>query len=231
LRFFTAELAWKAPFEVLRMWIVLFLVLLGFVAVLSDPGRLKRHPFSRRRLNDLQSLLFQRLLAASLMAPVLIFAILDKPDWWSFSRAAWMSIFLIALILPPLAILTVNKSKDEKQEAIFAPMTRGSWLWVQYLTFTTAYMIMYEVLMRGVFLYALADQFHIILAVAINTLLYAAMHLTKNLKEALLCIPLGIFLCWLTLYTGSIWPAAFFHLIFAVSFELSYSSKLNHVNA
>jgi len=110
-------------------------------------------------------------------------------------------------------------------------MTRGSWLWVQYLMITAAYMIIYEILMRGTVLFMLTDQFPVVYAVAINTLIYAAMHLVKNLKEALLCIPLGIFLCWLTLYTGSIWPAAAFHLIFAFSFELSYSAKLNHVNA
>jgi membrane protease YdiL (CAAX protease family) len=165
------------------------------------------------------------------MVPVVVIEIVEKPTWWAFSSSAWMSIGLIVLILPILAMLTVKKTQDHRQEALFAPMTSGSWLWIQYLTITAAYMITYEILLRGAFLSLLTDNFTMIYAVAINTVVYAVMHLAKNLKEALLCVPLGIFLCWLTLHTGSIWPAAFFHLIFAFSFELSYSAKLNHANA
>ena len=213
------------------MLIGLLVVLFFVLALLSFPGRISRNPVTGRAFTDLESLLIQRSIAVLFMFPVLIVYLSTFSQWCRLPQSALISIALIALILPPAAMLSVKKTSDARMEILFSRLTKGSPQWLFYLVVTFAYMIAYELLMRGVFLNYLIGNMDVIFAVAINTLVYAAMHLFKNLKEALLCIPLGIFLCWITLYTQSIWPAAIFHLIFALSFELSYAAKLKHANA
>jgi len=212
------------------MLIGLFVLLLTVLALLSLPGRFTRNPVTGGVLNDLQSLLAQRSIAVIMMIPVIIVCIRGFSDWLEFSRGAWISIILIALTVPPIAVLSVKRTTDTRMEILFSKLTTGSSQWLFYLLVTVAYMVAYEFLMRGIVLGYLIEHMDVIFAVALNALIYAGMHLFKNLKEALLSLPLGVFLCWITLYTQSIWPAAFFHLTFALSFELCYGAKPKHIN-
>ncbi|HBP46032.1 MAG TPA: hypothetical protein DD635_09010 [Flavobacteriales bacterium] len=84
-----------------------------------------------------------------------------------------------------------------------------NWLgWALYLTG-------YEFLFRGVLLFPLVDALGSWPAVAINTVLYSATHVPKGRNEAIGAIPLGFLLCWVTLQTGSLWPAILVHIFMA----------------
>ncbi len=79
----------------------------------------------------------------------------------------------------------------------------------------TLYLLGYETLFRGVLLMPVADQIGIWPAIAVNTALYSATHVPKGLNETIGAIPLGIVLCLVTLFSGTIWIAFIVHLVMA----------------
>lgn len=81
------------------------------------------------------------------------------------------------------------------------------------------YLLGYEFLFRGLLLFGCVNCCGVLPAVAINIALYALAHLPKGRKETIGSIPMGLFLCWMTLYTGSIWTAFAVHCLLALSNE------------
>ena len=85
--------------------------------------------------------------------------------------------------------------------------------WMVYLTG-------YEFLFRGLMLTSCYNAFGYWPAIVINLALYSALHLPKGLKEATAAIPFGLLICYLTLESGSIFPAILIHSVQAISCEL-----------
>jgi len=92
-----------------------------------------------------------------------------------------------------------------------------------------AYLLAYEFLFRGFLLFAFLPaeasaqagelNLNIWPAIAINTAIYAFVHIPKGIKETLGAIPFGVLLCIITLNTGTIWVAFFAHVILSQSGE------------
>jgi membrane protease YdiL (CAAX protease family) len=77
------------------------------------------------------------------------------------------------------------------------------------------YLFGYELLFRGILLFPLVDSLGVWPAIAINIALYSATHIPKGLDETMGALPLGLVLCILTLYSGTIWIAFFVHVAMA----------------
>jgi len=82
-----------------------------------------------------------------------------------------------------------------------------------------AYLVAYEFLFRGFFLFSLAAAAGLGWAVAADTAVYALAHLPKGVRETLGAIPLGGVLCLVSFDVGNIWPAVLAHLGLALSGE------------
>ncbi|MDT8309286.1 MAG: CPBP family intramembrane glutamic endopeptidase, partial [Bacteroidales bacterium] len=68
-------------------------------------------------------------------------------------------------------------------------------------------------------------------AVSINVMAYAFVHITKGGREALGAIPMGILLCLVTLNTGNVFAAFMIHLTLALSnelFSLHYHTEISY---
>ena len=212
------------------MWVFLFLLLLTAITALSRPGLIRKHPLNGSLLNNVQNLVWQRAIAFALMIPVLIILVRHFPEWGLLTSPALLSLLLISLFVPALAFLLTSQDKSDSHRLLYDGLQDDKSQWMVYLLVTCLYMIAYELILRGIILHFLISKFEVMYAVAINVLIYAIMHLAKNRREALLCIPLGTLLCWMTIYTKSVWPAALFHTIMALSFEFFYSRKKRHVD-
>ena len=200
--------------------------LIAAIAFLSRPGSISRNPVSRVTLLPIESLVVQRILALMLIIPTLLLSLSPTPYWLNMTETAGYAIVTMLLAIPPLAWLIARGGRNDGEYAHFGGLRFGNFFWWVYLLSTICYMVLYEVLIRGVLLNSLTDHLSVILAIAANTGIYAAMHLFKSVRESLLCLPTGVLLCWMTIATGSVWPAACFHLLVALSFELIYSQKL-----
>ncbi len=212
------------------MWVFVFFLLLIAITLLSRPGLVKRHPFTGSLLSNIQNLVLQRAIAFVFMSPAVIIIVTQVPEWGLLTSSAMWSILLIAILVPLLAFLITRADHNVEHRLLYSGLQQDVSQWIVYLCVTCAYMISYELILRGTVLHFLTSRFGTIYAIALNVFIYAAMHLPKNRREALLCIPLGTLLCWMTIYTKSVWPAAFFHMIMALSFEFFYSRKQVHVD-
>jgi len=79
------------------------------------------------------------------------------------------------------------------------------------------YLLGYEFMFRGLLLFSFYYAYGIVVAIAVNCVLYALIHIPKGKKETFGAIPLGIILSFITLDTGSIFVAFIFHVIMALS--------------
>ncbi len=118
--------------------------------------------------------------------------------------------------------LNVFNSRNAAIRAMYPEMRLSGWSAGDFGTAAGGWLIYlagYEFLFRGLLLFGCYEAFGLWPAVVINLALYAALHLPKGLKEATAAIPFGALLCYLTLESGSIWPAVWVHAVQAISCE------------
>jgi membrane protease YdiL (CAAX protease family) len=119
--------------------------------------------------------------------------------------------------------LNYFNSKNAELRAIYPELRLKQWTgtslaigiggWILYLA-------AYEYLFRGLLLFSCIEAFGLWPALTVNLALYAALHLPKGMKEAIAAIPFGGLICYLTIETGSIFPAILIHTLQAVSCEI-----------
>jgi len=127
-------------------------------------------------------------------------------------------------VLIPLMILIAYLGNRFKEKADIYPMIRvkewgiglillnsGSWV---------LYLIGYEFFFRGFLLYGALSVMDSWSAVALNAVIYALMHLHKNMRETIGSIPFGAVLAIVSLHTGSIWTGVVIHSVLAISNSL-----------
>jgi membrane protease YdiL (CAAX protease family) len=81
------------------------------------------------------------------------------------------------------------------------------------------YLLAYEFLFRGFLLFSCLEEMGALPAIAINTSLYALVHVQKGWKETVGAIPLGIVFCLLSIHTGTIWIPFLVHVTMSWSNE------------
>lgn len=89
-----------------------------------------------------------------------------------------------------------------------------------------AYLFAYELTFRGFLLFSCERAFGAGAAIAINTAIYALVHVPKRMTEGVGAIVLGLVLCFVTLQTGTIWVAFLVHVALSLSNEW-FSLRLN----
>lgn len=128
---------------------------------------------------------------------------------------AWI-VGLACIIIP----MNFFNSKKDKNLAFYPNVREKEWTKKMVATnaFTwIAYLFGYELMFRGLLLFATVPLLGEWPAIALNTALYALVHVPKNLEETIGAVPLGVILCLITLTTGTIWVAFFAHITLALS--------------
>lgn len=131
----------------------------------------------------------------------------------TFFSFAW--IFGLTLLVIPLTFFSARKEKNHGNY----PQIRSR-VWTVKILLIDAlgwflYLLGYELLFRGVLLFPMADSLGIWPAIVFNVVFYSATHIPKGLDETIGAIPLGLVLCILTLYSGTIWIAFWVHVFMA----------------
>lgn len=128
---------------------------------------------------------------------------------------AWIG-GLACIIIP----MNFFNSKKEKNLAFYPNVREKEW--TKKMVFTNAltwvsYLFGYELMFRGLLLFATVPLLGEWPAIILNAAIYALVHVPKNLEETIGAIPLGVVLCLITLTTGTIWVAFFVHITLALS--------------
>ena len=125
------------------------------------------------------------------------------------------------LILAPVIVLINFLSSNNEANLNQYPQIRDKkWtnktLFVEYFGWAF-YLLGYEYLFRGVFLFGTVPLIGVAGAIVLNAVVYTLAHIPKGWKETLGSFVLGFFLSYLTLELGSIWLAFGIHLVIAWS--------------
>jgi len=140
-------------------------------------------------------------------------------------------------------MLNVFNSRSPLLQKIYPEMRINTWKLPGIILLSGGwilYLIGYEFVFRGLFLFSCYDAFGLWPAVVINISLYSALHLPKGMKEATAAIPFGALICYFTLESQSIIPAIFIHSLQAISCEIlciyrnpemkfQFNKSVNHV--
>lgn len=90
-------------------------------------------------------------------------------------------------------------------------------LMIKYAAGWSVYLLGYEIMYRGVFLFPLIDTIGLWPALAVNAAHYSATHIKKGMDETIASVPGGLFFAWMTLETGTIWASVGIHIFLALS--------------
>lgn len=88
-----------------------------------------------------------------------------------------------------------------------------------YASLRLVFLISYECFFRGSLLFSVSVFAGATWSIVINIFLYTLMHIHKDKKEILGCIPFGLLLCLFTVWWQSLWPAVIFHSQIAIIHE------------
>ncbi len=138
--------------------------------------------------------------------------------WWSLIPLA--AVLIISFVRPSSGIdlsyyPEVRKKEWTKQRTIINAV------------FWAVYLLGYEFALRGMLFYTTLYAYGLFPAIAINSVIYALIHIFKGPKEAFGAFFLGILLCLITYYTNSIWVAFFVHVVMAVGNDIKAVNAVN----
>ena len=132
-----------------------------------------------------------------------------------YNTLAW----IIGLGIPIVAVMWFV-SRSKMINSVYPQIRVHEWdvlLMMRYSIAWALFMMGYEILFRGLLLFPLADRLGVWPAIAVNTIFYVGSHIPKGSHETFAAMLFGPLLCIITLQTGTVWAAAFIHIILAVS--------------
>lgn len=205
---------------IIAIAVLAFLLYLGGAALVGPKGLF----FQDKAQNEMTVYLRRIWGFICLLGIPLLFAsdyVLQHPDKLglsvedlAFSLQAWFGLSLLVVIICFRRAKTADNLAQYPQIRFrrwnVRIMILSSLSWVLYL-------LAYEFLFRGWLLFGCASQFGNTEAVVVNVILYSLAHIHKGRVETIGSIPIGVMLCLLTLWTGSIWTAFLIHCSIAIS--------------
>jgi hypothetical protein len=139
----------------------------------------------------------------------------------SFVQVCVIAILVtIAIVIAPML---AQKQYEKVHDNSGPPFTK-SFLAV-YFFFRIMFLAAYETWFRG---YLLTDSMSwgLALAILINITAYTVLHIVNGKNEMVACVPFGLLLCLLSVWTNAAWPAILIHTAFTVSFEIHLVKKI-----
>jgi len=134
-----------------------------------------------------------------------------------WNHSGWTWLFILAPVIVLINFLSSNNEANLNQyPQIRAKKWTNKTLFVEYFGWAF-YLLGYEYLFRGVFLFGTVPLIGVAGAIVLNAVVYTLAHIPKGWKETLGSFVLGFFLSYLTLELGSIWLAFGIHLVIAWS--------------
>jgi membrane protease YdiL (CAAX protease family) len=161
---------------------------------------------------------------------LLVFVFRNNPSLYGFQMKNSL-VTLIVLLITAVVVISISwiTSRSRENLATYPQIREKEWnisLLVLSAFSWIAYLLAYEFMYRGFLLFACYHAFGTWPAIIINTSLYSLTHLVKNRREGIGAFFIGIILCILVLYIGSLWVAFYVHVIMALSNE--WFSLRNH---
>jgi membrane protease YdiL (CAAX protease family) len=176
----------------------------------------------------IKHILFTKCMGFLLMGVLLPCAfVLVNPSWSfddlgiSISKGSNLkSLLWIAAVGLLVIVMNFFAARRTKSMNMYPQIRVKDWdprLMLMYGAGWSIYLLGYEIMYRGVFLFPLIDTIGLWPALALNTAHYSATHIKKGVDETWASIPGGLFFAWVTIETGTIWASVGIHIFLALS--------------
>ena len=184
-------------------------------------GKNKAHP------SFFMAHLLRRILGFALMGvfPLVVFYYLFElhPQEYGINlKQAGRSVMWILVFLPPIIALNYYVAGKPSNLQQYPQIRLVQWdlkdLFINFFNWML-YLWGYEMLFRGFLLFAFYHAFGVPMAITVNVVVYALVHIPKGLREVAGSVPFGVALCLITLSTGSFLAAFVLHTLMALSNE------------
>jgi len=196
-----------------EFYLIILYVLLSFTLYYLALYYLKKK-FSRNKQGVLSSRLTGVLLFFAVPASFLIINSFNLQDLGINIDNINVSIVWFAGSLPILILINYFNSKKEEHLKHYPEIRTASWdfkliiisgiSWLMYI-------YAYEFLFRGVFLFITYKYLSFWPTIILNVFLYSVVHIPKGKKESFASIPFGVFVCYISLNTGSFLASFLIH--------------------
>ena len=154
-----------------------------------------------------------------LVAPEFRFLISD------IELVSWEIVLLFILTLG-LSIFVSYKSVLKKLQTDLQKSHYGfNSVW-SYFSVRILFLFAYEFFFRGIIFFSFLNEFNLVIAIALTTILYVIIHGFDSRNEILGAIPFGIVLCLFSYFTNSIWFAFIIHFALSSVYEYSIFKRL-----
>ncbi len=133
----------------------------------------------------------------------------------SLDTSMWTGLFTLGItagifsVFSAVQVMRKNKLRGRNTESM-----------QKYLAIRFLFIIGYELFFRGVLLQFCILLFEVWVAIVTNIVLYVVAHIFSSRQEFWGTIPFGALLCFTTLFSGSVWPAIFLHLLLALPYDI-----------
>ena len=136
-------------------------------------------------------------------------------------------IFIVLIIA--VVFIAIRQSKKDiselKNKGITIGILSNSFVF-NYSLVRFVFLCVYEIFFRGYLLTDSIDQYGIAIAIIINIILYALVHIFSGKKEIIGCIPFGLALCAVSILFKAVWPAIVLHLALSFTYEISSLNRI-----
>jgi membrane protease YdiL (CAAX protease family) len=199
---------------------------LGFLFYYYVPGLYTGNKMQRSEKGNPQCVLHQRLWGFLIFGclPLSIIFLSGTKNLSQFGLVppkmeSYFWTMVLSLIIVPMNYFIAGTKGNLKMYPQIREVEWPFGLIVQSAVSWILYLFSYEFLFRGFLFFASLPVLGLPMAIVLNTIIYALVHLPKGYREIIGSVPLGILICYLTFITGSIWVAVFSHIVLALSSE------------
>jgi hypothetical protein len=131
---------------------------------------------------------------------------------------------IVAVIVAPVMaekkICLVKKNKPVMDSS-------GAGFIINYFPTRILFLCTYEIWFRGYLLTDCISSWGLAVAIPVNIILYVLLHSVNGKDEMWGCLPFGLLLCVLCIWTGAAWPAIAVHIALAISYEAHIVKRIN----
>ncbi len=158
---------------------------------------------------------------------VLGFPVISLLKYWmhlfavpaEFSFIKELVILVLMIAAGYIALLNGVRKSRTRQKNEHVNKAAKSKAVTLYLAMRIFFLITYECFFRGLLLTVCIDVYGIPLAITINLIFYAGIHIFNGSAEMISCLPFGLLLCVITIWNQSVIPAIALHLTISLVYE------------
>ena len=223
----------ESRISMIILGVILFFYLYYYLAHSSVFKRVAEKRYNHNSQKELFRFFMQKLTGfvfLGLIPGVLYYLFIDHSlDKFGFSLLKLQSNISIILLLSGIIITILFFSQKANQQRNSLQINMKEWTPAMFLFNAVGwalYLIGYEFLFRGIFLNECYTTFGFWPAIAINVVVYSAIHMVNGKDQAIGALIFGTIACCLTITRGTLFIPVFMHISLSV-FSDYFSIRLN----